>query len=191
MLGGASLAAVAAGVGYVALFTDAGQQADVDLFEALNEGHGPVADNAFAAVTELGSLYAVGTAAGILAVLGHPRQARRAIAAAGTTWLLTQAVKKLVERPRPYHADPAGTRAMIAPPMGTSWPSSHPAVLAVFTTVAARGLQAGSAARAALTAVGVTVATSRVYLGVHYPSDVASGMLMGRAVAAVWPRGRD
>jgi len=79
---------------------------------------------------------------------------------------------------------------MIAPPMGTSWPSSHPAVLSAFTTVAGRELGAGSIARAGLTTLGATVAASRVYLGVHYPSDVASGFLLGRAVAAMWPRGR-
>jgi undecaprenyl-diphosphatase len=98
-------------------------------------------------------------------------------------------MKKLANRPRPYDADPRGTRAMIAPPMGTSWPSSHPAVYTTFTTVAARELGAGRVARAGLTAVGAIVAASRVYLGVHYPSDVASGILLGRAVAAVWPRG--
>jgi len=155
-----------------------------------NRGHGPDADRLFGGVTELGSLYAVGAAAGTLAALGLPRQATRAFAAAGATWLLGQGVKKLVDRPRPYDADPEGTRAMIAPPMGTSWPSSHPAVLTAFTTVGGRELGAGSIARAGLITLGATVAASRVYLGVHYPSDVASGFLMGRAVAAMWPRGR-
>jgi membrane-associated phospholipid phosphatase len=42
--------------------------------------------------------------------------------------------------------------------------------------------------RAALSALDLSVAASRVYLGVHYPSDVASGLLMGRAVARIWPR---
>lgn len=186
---GSMLATLAAGVGVVALGTQPGRDADADLFVSVNRGHGPAADRAFSAVTELGSLYAAGAAAGALAALGRPRQAARAIAAAGSTWLLGQGVKKLANRPRPYDADPGGTRAMIAPPMGTSWPSSHPAVYTTFTTVAARELGAGRVARAGLTAVGATVAASRVYLGVHYPSDVVSGILMGRAVAAVWPRG--
>jgi undecaprenyl-diphosphatase len=79
---------------------------------------------------------------------------------------------------------------VIAAPHGTSWPSSHPAVLTAFTRVAARDLRLGAASRAALTGLDLSVAASRVYLGVHYPSDVASGLLMGRAVARLWPRAR-
>jgi undecaprenyl-diphosphatase len=191
LLRGAALAAAATGVGFVALVSEGGRRADADLFDAVNRGHGPQADRVFTGITELGSLYAVGAAAGALVVLGRPRPAARAAAAAGATWLLGQGLKKMVERPRPAEADPAGTRAMIAPPMGTSWPSSHPAVLTAFGSVAGRELGAGIVARGGLTALGLAVAASRVYLGVHYPSDVASGFLMGRAVAAVWPRGRD
>ena len=71
-----------------------------------------------------------------------------------------------------------------------SWPSSHPAVLTTFSRVAARELGVGVAGRGLLSALDVAVAASRVYLGVHYPSDVASGVLIGRAVARVWPRDR-
>jgi membrane-associated phospholipid phosphatase len=190
VLRGAALAAVAAGVGCVALATEAGREADADTFAAVNRGHGDDADRVFAGLTDLGSMYAAGAAAGALAALGRPRPAARALAAAGLTWLLGQGVKEAVERPRPYDADPGGTRAMIAPPMGTSWPSSHPAVFAAFATVAGRELGAGRAARVTLAGVGLAVAASRVYLGVHYPSDVVSGFLMGRAVAAMWPRRR-
>jgi undecaprenyl-diphosphatase len=175
-------------VGYGALATDEGRRADAALFEAVNRGHGPEADRLFAGVTELGSLYAAGAAAGALAALGRPPQAARAIAAAGATWLLGQAAKRAIARPRPAVADPTGTRAMIALPMGTSWPSIHPAVFTAFSVVAGRELGAGTVARAGLTALGLSVAASRVYLGVHYPSDVVSGFLMGRAVAAAWPR---
>ena len=53
----------------------------------------------------------------------------RALAGAGATWLLLQGVKRLVDRPAvPWQT---GTRQLIAEPRGTSWPSSHPAVLDV------------------------------------------------------------
>ena len=187
---GVALAAAAAGVGYVALGTDRGRDADADVFAAVNREHGAGADRFFAGITEMGSLYAVGAAAAVLAVTGRPRSAARALAASGLTWVAGQRLKELVDRPRPYVADPGTTRAMIAPPMGTSWPSSHPAVLTAFATVAARELDLRPASRATLGALGLTVAASRVYLGVHYPSDVVSGFLVGRAVAAVWPPGR-
>ncbi|MEX2501847.1 MAG: phosphatase PAP2 family protein, partial [Trueperaceae bacterium] len=121
---------------------------------------------------------------------GRPRQAARAAAAATTTWVLLQGVKKVVARPRPSDADPGGTRLLIAQPMATSWPSSHPAVLTTFTRVAARELGLGPTPRALLGGLDTAVAASRVYLGVHYPGDVTSGLLLGRTVARLWPRGR-
>jgi len=187
----AGVLATGAGViGVGVLKGEEGPAVDRELFELLNRGHGPGADRFFAGITELGSLYASGAAAGALAVAGERRAAVQAIAAAGTTWLLLQGIKRLVDRPRPSDADPEHTRLLIARPQATSWPSSHPAVLTTFSRVASRELGLGAAARAALTGVDLSVAASRVYLGVHYPGDVASGLLLGRAVARVWPRGR-
>jgi membrane-associated phospholipid phosphatase len=186
MVKAVALAATAAGVGYAALRTAEGERIDRRLFEVGNTDAGPDADRFFLGVTELGSMYAAGAAAGVLALAGRPRAAARALTAAGATWALGQAVKKVVNRPRPYEADAEATRFLVAPPHGTSWPSSHPAVVTTFTSVAARELGVGAVARAGLTALGASVAASRVYVGVHYPSDVASGWLMGRAVSALW-----
>lgn len=185
---GTALAGGAVAIGLAALRTEPGVRIDTAVFEAVNTDAGPLADRAFLGITELGSLYAVGAAALTMAALGRPRQAARAMSAASLTWALGQAVKRGVDRPRPYEADPGQTRALIAPPRGTSWPSSHPAVFTAFATVAGRELDVGAAGRAAMTALGLTVAASRSYVGVHYPSDVASGYLMGRAVAALWRR---
>ena len=186
---GLALSAGVAVVG-VAAARPAVRELDAALFADVNAGHGPAADRGFSGVTELGSLYAAGAAAGALLLLGRRSAALRAMSAAGATWLAGQALKQVVDRPRPYVADAAGTRRMIAPPAGTSWPSSHPAILTTFTRVAARELALGAAARGALTGLDLTVATSRVYLGVHYPSDVAGGLLLGRAIAALWPSAR-
>jgi undecaprenyl-diphosphatase len=186
----AALAAAGAAVGHAALRTEEGRELDENLFKAANAERGERADRFFGGVTELGSLYAAASAAGALALLGRRREGARALAGAGATWLLLQGVKRLVDRPRPYLNDPEGTRRLIAEPRGTSWPSSHPAVLTTFTRVAARELGVGAPGRAGLTALDASVASSRVALGVHYPSDVVSGLLFGRAVARLWPRGR-
>jgi membrane-associated phospholipid phosphatase len=186
----AALAGAGAAIGHVALRTVDGRELDERLFKAANAGRSPAADRAFAAITEAGSMYAAGAAAAALALLGRPREGGRALAGATTTWLALQGVKRVVDRPRPFRADPDGVRRLIAEPHGTSWPSSHPAVLTAFTRIASRELGVSRLGRAALGVLDASVAASRVALGVHYPSDVASGLLFGRAVARAWPRGR-
>ena len=185
-----ALAGGACAIGLGAIKGTEGPDVDRELFAALNRGHGPDADRVLTGITELGSYYAAGSAAAVLAVAGRRRAALRALGAASATWLLLQGIKRVVDRPRPSDEDPDGARTLIARPNGTSWPSSHPAVLTTFTRVAARETGLRPVSRAALTGLDLAVATSRVYVGVHYPSDVASGLLLGRAVARLWPRGR-
>jgi undecaprenyl-diphosphatase len=87
-------------------------------------------------------------------------------------------VKPLVDRPRPYVADTAlavvGSR-----PATASFPSGHAA-----TAAAGAFLLASSwpAARLALWGLALAISLSRIYLGVHYPSDVVAGLLLGVAV---------
>src|SRR5439155_21352301 len=123
--------------------TSRGRRADRAVFDARNRGHGPPADALFTGITELGSIMASAGAAAVLAAKGRPRVAGRALAAAGAMWLLGQGLKRAVRRPRPYDAEvPDGSREvrrLVHKPNGTSWPSSHPAVLLAFVTVAGRG----------------------------------------------------
>ncbi len=164
-----------------------GREVDAELFGVWNRDRGPGPDRFFTGVTELGSIWAAGAAAGVLALTGRRRAAANAFAAAGAAWLAGQGLKRVANRARPYEADAEGTRLLVGPPHASSWPSSHPAVLAAFTSVAGRDLGLGVAARTGLTGLGLSVAASRVYVGVHYPSDVASGLLIGRAIGRLWP----
>ena len=173
-------AALAVGLATIA---GPGRRLDHAVFRWINRARGPVPDAVFSVVTELGSIWASGGAAAALVAGGHRREAARAMAAAGAMWALGQGLKKVFRRPRPYDAFPEGTsRLLIGKPHGTSWPSSHPAVLLAFLTVANRELGLSSGGEAPLLALAGLVGLSRSALGVHFPSDVAGGLLLGRAV---------
>lgn len=140
----------------------------------------------FRVVTEAGSLWAsVGAATG-LAGRNRQRVAVDAFGAACTMWALGQVLKKRFRRLRPYETETQGRKLLINRPRGASWPSSHPAVLATFVTVAGRDLDLSPSARTALAALVAAVALSRVYLGVHYPADVVGGLLLARALSDAW-----
>lgn len=182
----AVLLAASVGVG-IASSTRAGRRMDEAAFGAANGNHTPRRDEIFRSLTELGSIWASAAAAAALALSGHRHTAFRAFAAASTTWVAGQGLKKAFMRPRPYDAGTHDARLMIEKPNGTSWPSSHPAVITSFVTVASRDMQLGRAAEAFLRFLAAQVGASRTYLGVHYPSDVLGGLLLGRAIGIAWP----
>lgn len=163
-----------------------GRMLDDRLFKWFNSGlRRPGLDPFFKSITELGSLWAAIGAATAVSIRGRRRQAGDALAAATTAWIMGQVLKRVWRRVRPYDAG-GPFRLLILKPSGASWPSSHPMVLSAFLTVAGRDLELTGTARRGLGALAGLVACSRVYLGVHYPADVAGGLLLGRAVADWW-----
>jgi undecaprenyl-diphosphatase len=90
-------------------------------------------------------------------------------------------VKGRTLRPRPYEAH-SGIRLFAAPLDHYSFPSGHTLHAVVFTLVAVAYYP-----WVAWLAVPFTllVAASRVMLGLHYPSDVMAGALIGAAVAGL------
>ncbi|GAA4664326.1 phosphatase PAP2 family protein [Frondihabitans cladoniiphilus] len=103
----------------------------------------------------------------------------------GVGWYSNQVVKDLVERPRPDRAslahpfDPA--------PGSFSYPSGHTAIATVLVIAALAVLPAARRGMLAPLAVAIVlvVAASRVYLGVHYVSDVVAAMLWCSAAAVL------
>ncbi|HVM12083.1 MAG TPA: phosphatase PAP2 family protein [Actinomycetota bacterium] len=165
-----------------------GRVLDDRVFNLVNsEMEHPLLDRFFMGVTELGSLYASGAAGLTVLASGRRREALDALGAAAATWLIGQWLKQAWRRNRPFQSD-IPFRLLIGKPRGTSWPSSHPMVLLAFVTVAGRNLRLGKPVRTGLNGLAGLVAASRVYLGVHYPADVAGGLLLGRAIADTWSR---
>jgi membrane-associated phospholipid phosphatase len=92
-------------------------------------------------------------------------------------------VKRLVRRKRPHHPAVA---VNVGTPSQLSFPSAH----ATSTTAAA--ILMGRATGLPLPAILIPpMALSRILLGVHYPSDVACGVALGAAIAAIARRARE
>lgn len=142
-------------------------------------------------VTALGSapviIIVAVIAAAYAVAAGRPRVVL-ALAWTPLAFLLDSAMKVLVHHPRP-------TEAMIALPPDFSFPSGHAvAASALYVTLAllAAGMERRAGPRRLLIASGVLVAVlvawSRVYLGVHYLTDVLAGLMLGTAGAIVAAR---
>nr|WP_245649729.1 phosphatase PAP2 family protein [Nocardia shimofusensis] len=88
--------------------------------------------------------------------------------------------KPLFPRRRPPDESVPFVRRLVTPPVSSSFPSGHAASAAAFVT----GVALESPATAvALAPVAAAVGYSRVHIGVHWPSDVAAGALLGAGVA--------
>ena len=87
-------------------------------------------------------------------------------------------LKPLVGRIRPFAVN-AAVELLVKAPLDASFPSGHTAAsfAAVFALKAA-----GSPLWKPALAVAVVIAFSRLYLYVHWPSDVLAGALLGAAV---------
>jgi undecaprenyl-diphosphatase len=148
--------------------------------------------------TALGSGWTAALAAPLLLVPKTRRYAWEFAVVIVTTSLLVFVLKLTIARVRPCYALPdiQAIYILVRPPRDASCPSGHAAgAFSVATYLAKRfGRHVGKQACAALFAIATLIAFSRVYLGVHYPSDIALGALLGACIAhtftRVWQRGQ-
>jgi undecaprenyl-diphosphatase len=148
-----------------------------------------VSTHALNGVTQLGSIYVVIGLCVVLALVELHRTGGRwivpfiVLVVAGEEAAST-VIKEVVDRARPAFNPAAAT-------LGPSFPSGHTTTAAAFYAAAALLLGRGRPrwARAAITggavAIAVAVAASRVFLDVHWLTDVIGGLALGWAWFAI------
>ena len=134
---------------------------------------------AFTRAGEHGALWLVSSALG--AALDRRRRPLylRAIRVVSVAYLSNIAMKYLVRRPRPVIE---GLPALTSTVTSLSYPSAHSTTSFAAARVLSRGLPA-----APLYTCACAMAASRVYAGVHYPTDIAAGAALGTVLAEVLP----
>jgi undecaprenyl-diphosphatase len=147
-------------------------------------GHGRAPDAVMRSLGLAGEYGAVWMAIGSAAAIGDPRRRGRWIIAAGVApaaIALNFAVKRSIGRQRPVITDhPPLAKA----PSKLSFPSAH-----ATSSLAAAGALSRVEPRAGtpLHSLAGLICLSRPYLGMHYPSDVLAGAILGTVIGRLAP----
>lgn len=162
------------------------QQIDDRIMIDLSEHRTPVQTDFFMFLSKYNNLVNVGVPAGVFAagVINNDKGTRQnalyIASSSAVNLLLTTVIKKIVKRPRPFLGKVRINA--VYQPGSTSFPSGHASssfttatalsqVYSKWYVIAPAYLWAGS------------VSYSRMYLGVHYPTDVATGAILGTGTA--------
>lgn len=114
-----------------------------------------------------------------------PKKTRRvgilcAMALLGSVIINNLILKNVIARIRPYEVI-EGLKIIVKAPMDTSFPSGHSAASFAAGVVLLRNLP--KKAGIPLFVLAWLIALSRLYVGVHYPTDVAAGIISGTVIA--------
>jgi undecaprenyl-diphosphatase len=159
-------------------------QYDMMVFDVVHQIDNPAMHRFMEVVTQLGTHAAIGTAAGVTALSmmrnGRKNDAWTVVVSTGGAMAINTILKNIFQRQRPQEL-----ARRIKLPKSHSFPSGHSLLsAATYPIVAHHFVQRRSVAAQAVvhTLTGMTillVGFSRVYFGVHFPSDVLGGFAAG------------
>ena len=137
------------------------------------------------AITNLGNTGIVWIVLSI--VLLFPKKTRRAgllslLALLGSLCVTNFLLKNYVARVRPYEVV-TGLQCLIAAQPDWSFPSGHASASFASAVVIYKSCPRGIGVPALVLAFAISL--SRLYVGVHYPSDVIVGMVIGTLIALI------
>jgi membrane-associated phospholipid phosphatase len=152
---------------------------------ARTKGHERTIERTIAAYSRTGEHAACWIALGAIGAFAardaeHRRAWARGVQVVAGAYALNFAVKLVVRRHRP---ELPGLPPLTPTVSRLSFPSAH-----ATTSFAAARAYSGAAPAWPLYGAAAVFALSRPYLGVHYPTDVVAGALLGSAIAGAWPR---
>ncbi len=160
------------------------QAADLRLLRAMRtRGHTPGIERAARLLGKAGNNGAVWFGIGVVLAIadGSNREAWLICAALGPIAIgLNYVVKLIVKRPRPVLE---GLPPLGGAPSSLSFPSAHATSSFAVATAMTRVEPLGALAFL----LAVALALGRPYLGMHYPSDVLAGAVLGVALGLIVP----
>lgn len=157
----------------------------MEIIQALQSVASPALDQVALALTDLGSEQAYIVAL-LVAYLAIDASAARVLGLGLlASFYLNQQLKEAFDTARPYleHPELLRSQAAYETGRGPAFPSGHAQSAATFWGLVA-GLARRRWATAAAVAMIAAIGATRLYLGVHWPVDVAGGVAIGLAAAA-------
>jgi undecaprenyl-diphosphatase len=147
-------------------------------FRSLARDEGQVAlVRRFSGLGEHGRVWLALGAGGALLDRRRRDRWRYATVTVGLTYLASTSIKVAIGRQRPVVED---LPQLMATPTGLSFPSSHSS-----SSFAAAQAYSRLVPTQLLYAIAVPMALSRLYLGVHYPSDILAGAALGTVLGRI------